>query len=391
MLVGLFLLAGATLLLALMKNVTMMIIGRVFQGLTGALTWTVGLALIVDTVNVRHVGQVMGWISGTMSWATLSAPLAGGIVYAKSGWYPVWAMCFALVAGDIALRFFIIEKKVARSWIGNDVELTDTRSNCERLATAGTGASRDENNKQPTSLVHQQIPTNRPLENVQVQANSINQLLGNPRLLAALWGCVVESSIQTAFDSILPLVVESIFGWQSIGAGLIFLPFVIPTFLSPYLGSVGDRHGPKWPATFGFFLAAPFLGCMYFVTENSMGHKVLLCALLLGVGCGIACTSGCLMAEINWAIQADQSPEPGAKPIALAYGLYNVAFSGGALIGPLLGGFIRDRAGWQSVGWTLAVLSFLTGITQALWLGGPLDLKSRRRAATGSISDTNRV
>ncbi|KND92866.1 putative MFS-type transporter C18.02 [Tolypocladium ophioglossoides CBS 100239] len=382
MIAGLFLLAASTLLLTFMHNVAMMVAGRVLQGMTGALTWSVGLALVVDTVDPRRLGQAMGWMGAAMSWAALSAPLLGGIVFGKGGWYQVWAMCYALIAGDIVLRLVIIEKKDAKKWETADVEQAGASDDVAARAVSGGTRVDDQEKKQSSTQANDETRQSSGAVTGKIGVKSILPLFKNPRLLAALWACVIEASVQTAFDAIVPLEVESLFGWDSIGAGLIFFPFIIPTFLGPVVGWMGDRYGPKWLTTFGFFFMTPFLVCMRFVSEDTMAHKVMLCGLLFGVGVGICFTIGPLMAEITWSAKsARQVSDDQPEPIALAYALYNVAFSGGALIGPLLGGFIRDSAGFATVGWVLGIMTFVTGVTQLLWIGGPLELRRKESDA----------
>ncbi len=205
----------------------------------------------------------------------------------------------------------------------------------------------------------------------------VGHLLSNPRLLAALGGTIVEASINTSFDSTLPLLVSTTFGWTSIGAGLIFLPIALPNFFGPVIGAIGDRYGPKWLASGGFLVLTPLLLCLQFVTENTLGHQVLLCSLLTGVGFCMACIIGPLMAEITWSIQ-DDSKDFAVVPYAMAYGLYNVAFSIGAIIGPIIGGIIRDRVGMWAVGVTFGSITACASIICALFTGGPL----RRRVTT---------
>ncbi|TQS33981.1 hypothetical protein Golomagni_05656, partial [Golovinomyces magnicellulatus] len=363
MLLGLILLLGATFLLCFMHNVTMLVLGRVFQGMTSSLTWSVGLALVVDTVPADSIGKYMGWIGIAVSLATLTSPLLGGVVYGKGGYYQVWAMCFAIVAGDIVLRLLVIEKKHAVKWLGEESSTALTPTDDPK--TQGTTQNPKDTSGQPTT----------DIEAATTVADHLNwkriaSLFRNGRFLAALWGTVIEATILTAFDSTLPIFVKDTFGWDSIGAGLAFLPLILPTFLGPLVGHLCDRIGPRWPSTFGFFFTIPFLVSMRFVTENTIADKVLLCGLLVGVGISNTCCFGPLTAEITWTVE-EGCKDQNTKPIAFAYAMYNVAFSAGALIGPLLGGFVNEHKGWAAVGWTLAIVAGAAGVTTAIWVGGP--------------------
>jgi MFS family permease len=62
--------------------------------------------------------------------------------------------------------------------------------------------------------------------------------------------------------------------------------------------------------------------------------------------------------------------EHGAGAYGQAYGLFNVAFSGGFLVGPLWGGFITEKAGWGIMVGSLAGLAGVSAIPVAIWTGG---------------------
>lgn len=53
-----------------------------------------------------------------------------------------------------------------------------------------------------------------------------------------------------------------------------------------------------------------------------------------------------------------------------AYGLYNIAFSAGFLVGPLWGGYVTQRAGWNVMVGSLAGLAAVSAIPVAIWTGG---------------------
>lgn len=59
-LVGLVALLLATLLLFLGQTVAVLAIARVLQGISAAVVWTIGLALILDTVGPDNLGKTIG-------------------------------------------------------------------------------------------------------------------------------------------------------------------------------------------------------------------------------------------------------------------------------------------------------------------------------------------
>lgn len=394
MLGGLILLSGSTVFLCVANSIAMFLVGRVLQGLSAALTWTVGLALVVDTIDARHVGMAMGWIGAATSFGVLIAPLLGGVVYGKGGYYALFAMCFGLLAVDIFLRLAIVEVKDAKKWLGSADELAAGPPDAQEPASTETeggdsirphiepSSGDAEKGRSPGSDVYE-AGTPSTQRGILTALGPLLGLLRRPRLLAALWGTLIHAVIQTSFDSTLPLLVETTFHWDSIGAGLIFLPLVLPSALGPLVGAFGDRYGPKWFAATGFAVATPFLVCTRFVEENSMEHKVMLCGLLVGVGVAIVLVFGPLMAEITWSVVGDgdevnDEVRKSVAPYAQAYGLYNVAFSGGAMLGPIMGGLIRDEVGWPTVGWVLGLVTGVTAMTQAVWVGGPLIFRRNR-------------
>ena len=80
---GLVTLAGSTVLLTVGDSLGIIVAGRVLQGLSAAVVWVVGLALLSDTVGSAGIGAAMGWVSMAMSLAVLLAPLLGGIVFER--------------------------------------------------------------------------------------------------------------------------------------------------------------------------------------------------------------------------------------------------------------------------------------------------------------------
>ena len=59
-LIGLFALLAATLMLFLGQNVPVLVVARILQGTSAAVVWTIGLALVMDTVGPENLGKTIG-------------------------------------------------------------------------------------------------------------------------------------------------------------------------------------------------------------------------------------------------------------------------------------------------------------------------------------------
>lgn len=395
LILGLLALCGATIALTVGENIAALIVGRILQGVSAAVVWIVGLALLVDTVGPKEVGYFMGYVGIAMSAGILSAPLLGGVVFARAGYYAVFAMCYALLGVDIVLRLALIEKKVAVRWQPQEALVDNAEGAPEReqgkVAEEGAiepvssfGATEPEK-ANTTENIPQEVLENPPpltIRKRMAQLPPVVTLLASRRLLAALWGCLIQASLLTSFDSTLPLYVRDIFGWDSIGAGLIFLPIVIPSFLGPVVGWAADKYGPRWLATIGFILAVPPIILLRLVDHDGIRQKVLLCALLFLVGVTLTIVLTPLMAEIAYAVEAKAAKKPPgyfgkSGAYAQAYGLFNMAFAGGCLVGPLVAGLVQQRAGWGASTLVVGCLAAVSAVPTLIWVGGSI-FKSRK-------------
>lgn len=404
MLLGLVALLGSTMMLCFGRSICVLAMGRVLQGISGAIVWVVGLALLVDTVGVDGIGEAMGYVGLGLSLATLLAPLLGGIVFAKGGYYAVFAMAFGLIGLDIFLRVLMVERKIAAKWlppasaeeIGSaDAALTEiqTTGDVEKgpIAIDGkegvevTVAQRPDaetctstiTTKEATSDITS-TTTNRP----RTRLPPIVLLLASRRLLSALWCVTAVATLYTAMDAILPLFVRNTFHWTSLGAGLIFLPVSIGSFLGPIIGNLSDKHGPRWFATTGVVVACPCLALLRLVHENSIRQKVLLCGLLSVLGVCLTSVIIPIMAEITYSVEAKTRRRPAGffgkhGAYAQAYSLFNAGWAAGCMIGPLLGGLTSGANGWGTSTLVLGCISILTAVPAVIWTSGSIFRKMR--------------
>lgn len=405
LLIGLVAMVGSTVMLCLANSVALLIVGRIFGGLSAAIVWTVGLALLVDTVGQAEIGETLGYVSLSMTLGILVAPLLGGIVYEKAGYYAVFYMAFGLLVLDIILRLVLIEKKIARQWLDDEV------ANSGSSSGSSTSPNRDEDavvtdarNEHITNTDEEKVAQSNPSATTEAAPISPPQiskwpatftLLKSRRLCAGLWGCVVQASLMSSFDSVIPLFVQDTFHWNSVGAGLIFLALMVPGFAAPAVGWACDRYGPRWPCVAGFVFATPFWILLRLVTHNSLKQKVLLCALLALIGVSLACVMPGIMAEITYIVEAKEKQMPGRfgknGAYAQAYGLFVTAFAAGTLIGPIWAGYVEDSAGWGTMALSLGLFSLAGAIPCLIWTGGLITESNAKNAGERAVNSQSRA
>ncbi|OTA98821.1 hypothetical protein M426DRAFT_325673 [Hypoxylon sp. CI-4A] len=408
LLIGLIALAASTFLLCFGHSIGLLVVGRLLQGFSASIVWSVGCALLVDTME-SAVGVAMGYVAISMSVGLLIAPVIGGAVYNAAGYYAVYYIAFGVVVMDILLRLFMIEKKVARQWIANDqhsspsgpeanevdVEAAASPISPNRTTIEDTIETTGPRNEQETGDIKEKRDeadetTDRnsiASANHTSMKRCIKVLLKSPRLLAALYGLFTQAGVMMGFDATLALFVQRTFHWNSTAAGILFLALFVPGFVSPLVGWLSDKYGAKWPSFFGFCLSIPILVCLRFVTENTIQQKILLSFLLAILGVALAFANVPLMAEITYVIEAKAAAEPGVfgeKGVyGLGYGLFNMAFALGGVVGPLWAGYVVASAGWGTMTWSMAIWAASGAVAIGIWLGGQEKASSPPEEGTG--------
>ena len=164
---------------------------------------------------------------------------------------------------------------------------------------------------------------------------------------------------RTSFSLLFPPILDE-FGWErGVTAGAFSLGFLVSTFVSPFLGRVMDRWGPR--VVIPVAVAAVASGLALATQASAPWHLYLtLGALVVGGTVCLGYTGHALFLPL-WFVERR----------GLATG---VAFSGvgvgSILIFPWLQGLI-GRAGWREACWALAVLLVVTLV--------PLNLLLQRR------------
>ncbi|KAL9127392.1 MAG: hypothetical protein Q9217_003726 [Psora testacea] len=331
-----------------------------------------GFALVVDVVDAANMGLMLGYLGSAISLGSGVGPLLGGVVHHAGGYYAVFGMAFGVIGLDFLLRLAIVDQKTLRRWTPGESPTSPERQSL-------LGASSEE---APESA-----------ETKPRGSSAIFILLSQPRILIALWGVVFQGMVVAAFDTTLPLFVGRIFHWDSLGGGLIFLPMVIPALFEPFYGYISDRFGNRIVAFLSFLLLVVPLVLLRFVTRNLLEQKILLSVLLALIGFFVDLGTPALAVEIEDVLALKEQETPGIfgskGAVGESFGLYSMAYATGILLGPMWAGFIVDKAGWGTMGWTLGLLGGVTAIPMC-WIGdGWLNLAAEQTSTASSVGHSS--
>lgn len=206
-------------MLCLGRSIALLVLGRIFQGFSAAIVWSVGLALLADTYGSK-IGMAMGYSSIAMSMGLLVSPVIGGAVYNHVGYYAVYYIAFGCILLDIILRLILIEKKVARQWINDDSDEEDEEeTDVERgtFGASGPGLMSTETGYGSDAILAPEKPTTdevdrdvaaREARPASLQGETPNvasssktakhpklRLLKSRRILAANWGIIIQAGV----------------------------------------------------------------------------------------------------------------------------------------------------------------------------------------------------
>jgi len=330
-----------------------LIIARILQGFSGTAIWTLGLALICDVVEEDRIGMIMGYVMIGWSIGTVGGPLAGGLLYHKLGYNAIFVFALIITAIDFILRSFVQDKKCIRNrqvTIPENAELSD---------------------KEVSST-----PVDSKLPSV---VRALLSLLTSPRFWTI---CVITFVLGFSFGGLLDtgmtMMVKHRYGLSSRGAGLIFIAAVVPSFFSsPLAGFCADKYGAKWPIIASLVLGTPFFGLL-----SMNGSLASVITYIAFTGMFSMATAAPIMQDL--ATIAKITPGLG---FAHVYGIFNMIYSTGAMVGPLCVGGLLEQSGIQH-GWQIMSL-IVTGLSAAcivpayFFIGGK-DLKSQSSSITTS-------
>ncbi|KAK8219318.1 hypothetical protein M8818_001052 [Zalaria obscura] len=382
-LLGLAALLLATLLLYLGDSVAVLALARILQGISAAVVWTIGLALCLETVGPKNLGKTIGSIFSFISVGNLVSPLLGGVLYKKTGYPGVFGIGFAILAIDFIMRLLVIEKKVARRYDAEDPSAVGDLDTTPSHHTDGQDEENDSDEEQP--LLGKEIDEFKLSENQSALARKIPilPLLKDPRLVTAFLVAFIQAVLLGSFDATIPTIAQELFAFDSLKAGILFLPLgAFDLILGPLAGWAVDRYGTKPAAVVGYAYLTPVLILLRLPHAGGKDQMILYGALLALSGVGLAIIGAPSIVEAGAVVQKYYEENPDffgeEGPYAQLYGLNSMVFSAGLTIGPELAGELKQRIGYGNMNLVLAAICLLTSVLCFVYIGGKPKMLKRR-------------
>lgn len=387
---GLFLFIAATIMLCVAKAVWLYMLGRVFQGLSAAVVWTVGLAIIADTGTADNMAFLMSFPGIGSAVGIFFGPFLGGVVYKKAGYYAVFYVCFGALILDIVLRLFMLEKGQLRKYRHERaVQLSNADS---ATLSPELFAYMERYLQEPVSSGEADKAKQREMQDLygdhitvrgkRYKVPLLLSLMRHPRVANAVLLGIALAWMQASLDTTIPLHLADIFGYDSLQSGLVFLALAVPCFVEPVFGWLTDRYGPKVVVTSAYILMIPPLICLRIPSENTIQDKVLLVAMIALIGLFLVAIGPPTMAEMTKAVTKLEAKHPGiygkTKGYGQAYALFNTGYSIGTLVGPFHSGLTKEHAGWNTMVLSLAMVCLGVAIIAFFFTGGNI-LKKRTK------------
>jgi MFS family permease len=315
------------------------------------------------------------------------APVLGGVLYRKTGYGGVFGLGAALLGLDFIMRILVIEKKVAVRYDKSLAAAKNPREHGSREEESdGTdGVSEEEPLLPKNEEESYRIPEGR---NRLVRTLPILYCLLDPRLLVAFLLAFVQAALLATFEATLPTEAQTLFDFDSLKAGLLFIALDVPfLLLGPVAGWAVDRYGTKPAAVIGFAYLVPTLILLRLpsarIAPTRKTNIILYCALLALNGIGLAIIGSPSIVEASDVVQKYDKANPGVfgenGPYAQLYGFNSLVFSAGLTIGPILSGSLRDSIGYANMNVVVASISGLTAILSFVFVGGPPRMLGRWR------------
>jgi EmrB/QacA subfamily drug resistance transporter len=374
LLIGTGIFAITSLICALAPSLPILLTARAAQGVGAALLLPNSLALLNAAFQGEKRGRAVGIWAAAGAAAAAIAPLIGGWLVGSVGWPAIFYINLPLALGAIAIAIRFVQES-SEAGAGR----TDYAG--ALFATTGLGgltyaltlwsATRHFGGQAAVALAIGVVTLVAFLWNEHRRGNRAMMPLalfegrcfsGLNLLTFLLYGAFSAAML------LIPYVLISSGGYSPVQAGLAMLPLpVLMTSLSPTMGGLAARLGPRVPLTIGPFVVGIGMALGMLVTEHSSywtGPFPMILVMAIGMTVAVAPLTSSVLGSVE------------EHHVAMASGFNSaVARTGGLIATALLGSVLSSEgeqlfAGFHIAMYVSAVVAALSSVIALTMLGG---------------------
>jgi predicted MFS family arabinose efflux permease len=286
LLVGLVALLGATLLFAFADSLPSLALARAGQGISSGVTWTSGLALLVQLYTPTRRPRAFAALFMAVGVGLLVGPPLGGLLYTWGGFSAPFLVGAALVALDGCGRILFLPGRA-------------------------------------------HFPVASP-----ASARMIRTLLQKPQFVVGLVATGAGASVLSLLEPNLPPLLAARFGLEPLMIGVLFGGMVlIFTLKQPIVAVLTEKCGAPLIMGLGLLICGLSLVELALSTTLVQASGVLA---ILALGAALVLTPAPEL--LTRSGQQTTQPHMPAASFGTIYVAYNLAYASGLLAGPLLSG-----------------------------------------------------
>lgn len=269
------------------QTMTMLIIARIVQGISSAMIFGTGIAILTSVFPPRQRGKVLGINVAAVYTGLSVGPFFGGFMTEQFGWRSVFLMNVPIGLFIVATVFWKLKGEWAEArgqkldYIGSliyGLSLFLVTYGLTELPGMNGGILLISGLVGMVIFVIYELPLEAPVLNMGLFRQNRVFVFSN---LAAL----INYSATFALSFLMSLYLQYIkgIGPQNTGLILVAQPIVMALF-SPYAGRLSDKVQPQVVASLGMGITAVGLVSLTFISQQSSLVHILLSLAILGLG-----------------------------------------------------------------------------------------------------------
>ncbi|HBU69735.1 MAG TPA: MFS transporter [Elusimicrobia bacterium] len=284
---GIALFGASSLLSAFSNSVSLLLVSRFIQGISGAMIFSSPMAMLMTAFKPDERGKAIGINVASVYIGLSAGPFVGGIFTGQFGWRSIFILQSALAFITLVPAVFMLEKETPAA-SGEKFDWKGSLVYCAVLAALMFG------------VTHLTLSYGAALavagflglfvfwqieERVEFPVFNARLFMQNRVFAFSNLAALINYSATAAVGFILSLYLQYIKGFSPQVSGLLLVVQpVIQAVFSPFAGRLSDKKEPQLIASFGMALTAAGLFILIFLDNSTPLWLIVFCLALMGFG-----------------------------------------------------------------------------------------------------------